>query len=116
MTKKKSSSEAEQYLSSNCPHLNLFCSFILYKTNNENEAFASDPPHAQRTVTLQTLSVCRAQDFGHCGVKGSLTQHPAVPECWAGWDSPCSPCPLAQSTGLSKRNQVSVYFPIRDDF
>lgn len=110
--KNKSSSEAEQYWSLNCPHLDLFCSFIVYKTNNENEVFALEPPHAWRSVTLQTTSVCKAQESASHTAPGlSVTVGPS-------WDSSCSPCPLSQGTELKKRNQVSVSvcFAIRDGF
>ncbi|XP_058698037.1 uncharacterized protein LOC131580639 [Poecile atricapillus] len=34
----------------------------VYKTKHENEVFALEPPQAQRTVTLQSIGVCKAQD------------------------------------------------------
>lgn len=87
--KNKSSSQAKQYWSSNYPHLNLFCSFMIYKTNHENELFASDPPVprgrwpcklsvcARLTLTLRALSV-----------GGAVTQHRAEPQHCCGLGLP----------------------------
>lgn len=88
---------------------------MICKTNHENGLFASDPARAQRAVTLQTLSVCKAQDCG-CSAWEDLSQHRAVPRCWCGLGFPLLSLSALSGHRIKKKDSSFCLFLIRDGF